>query len=621
MNYRRSHPAAGPDFYARNGEIEHDSRLQDGFIKMLLVLPACLPDARDRNNIEKKTELIQNSNLKAKLYMPESEEVPAFISMGASSKLFMQQGITTAVEYFGRSHEGLAMIEGPLLLVQIPDVGREKFLVQEYLLKVDGHRRMEITALPPKQTEVWRYCLESISFDTATEETAIEEEEEDLIDLSDNVPETRHNKPVDKTTRPGPEPEPKSNPENARSEVQQREFETYVANFKDDFETAVARLMSEPDEMHMRVNFGALLHFQISTNLKKGSLRDYERMLATVMGKGNFHFSKDISYLSGDALGFARKVRLAIEASPEIFAPASNRIDSLEDVPLETTVVVFTPSLRFDMKLQGFTGRENSSKESLGLVRPSIFKRELRNREKYIVSANPGGAFDWDLEVLIRESQDNLDDRLRQLDRFMTVKTELDGTYCPFFEDKLVQNALGVTIISTKSARTYEMGLYKVELAVYIDWDPQSGKRLWQSCAMSLYSVDWNEVLDRRNLAFGPRDFGVCNSALLPVGPSDQLEDGAAILLETIEKVQKFLMDLVCEPKVVVETEQMTDTEPHGVEPATADEGRPAKIITRQVQTANNKAPKSLRLINAELETKAETKVRKSHGKKKSSRR
>ncbi|ELQ44191.1 hypothetical protein M0657_003409 [Pyricularia oryzae] len=616
MNYRRPHPAADPDFDARNAEVEPDSRLQDGFIKMLLVLPNCMPDARDRDLIERKTELIQNPNLKAKLYMPESEKDSAFVSLGATSKLFMQQGITTAVEYFGRSHESLAMLEGPLLLVQIPAIGRENFLVREHPLKVDDHRRLEITALPPQQSEVWRYCLESISFNTATDKAATEEEEEeeeDLIDLRDDVPETRQKKPTDKS-KPG------SKPKNARSEVQQREFETYMANFKDDFETAVARLMSEPDEMHMRVHLGALLHFQISTKLKKGSLRDYERMLATVMGKGNFHFSKDISYLNGDALGFAHKVRLAIEASPEIFTPASHRIDSLEDVPLETTVVVFTPSLRFDMKLQGFAGRENSSKANMGLVRPSIFKRELRNREKYIVSANPGGAFDWDLEVLIRESQDNLDDRLRQLDRFMKVKTEPDGTYRPFFEDKLVQKAIGVTVISTKSARIYEMGLYQVELAVYIDWDPYTGKRLWQSCAMSLYSVDWNEVLERRNLALGPRDFGVCNSALLSVGPDDKLEDGAAILLETVEKLQKFLMDLVCESNVGMDIEQTTQAEPHDVEVATENEVL-ADTVTQHVQNVNIKASKSLKLINTKPETNAETKAKRPQPKKKSYRR
>ncbi|TLD04836.1 uncharacterized protein PgNI_09901 [Pyricularia grisea] len=621
MNFQRPRPNSGPNFNVRDGEIEPDSRLQDGFIKMLLVLPKCMPDARDRNHIERKTELIQNPNLKARLYMPESEEEPAFVSMGATSKLFMQQGITTAVEYLGRSHESLAMINGPLLLVQIPATGRENFVVREHPLKVDDYRRMEITALPPTQTEVWRYCLESLSFDTATDKSVTKEdklatEEEDLIDLSDDIPQTQQKNPTDNPVRPRPEPEPESKHENARSVVQQREFETYVANFKDDFETAVARLISEPDEMHMRVHLGALLHFQISTKLKKGSLRDYERMLATVMGKGNFHFSKDISYLNGDALGFSRKVQLAIEASPEIFAPASSRIDSLEDVPLETTVVVFTPSLRFDMKLQGFSGRENSGKASLGLVRPSIFKRELKNREKYIVSANPGGAFDWDLEVLIHESQDNLDDRLRQLDRFMKVKTEPDGTYRPFFEDKLVQNAIGVTIISTKSARTYEIGLYQVELAVYIDWDPHTGKRLWQSCAMSLCSVDWNEVLERRNLALSPRDFGVCNSALLPVGPDDKLEDGAAILLETVKKLQKFLMDLVCEPNVVVENEQTIETEDAATENETAEEP-----VTQQVQTANKKASNSLRIIDTKPGTKAGTKAKKSQAKKKSSKR
>ncbi|EHA50919.1 hypothetical protein MGG_06344 [Pyricularia oryzae 70-15] len=471
MNYRRPHPAADPDFDARNAEVEPDSRLQDGFIKMLLVLPNCMPDARDRDLIERKTELIQNPNLKAKLYMPESEKDSAFVSLGATSKLFMQQGITTAVEYFGRSHESLAMLEGPLLLVQIPAIGRENFLVREHPLKVDDHRRLEITALPPQQSEVWRYCLDS-------------------------------------TTR----------------------------------------------------------------------------------------------------------------ASPEIFTPASHRIDSLEDVPLETTVVVFTPSLRFDMKLQGFAGRENSSKANMGLVRPSIFKRELRNREKYIVSANPGGAFDWDLEVLIRESQDNLDDRLRQLDRFMKVKTEPDGTYRPFFEDKLVQKAIGVTVISTKSARIYEMGLYQVELAVYIDWDPYTGKRLWQSCAMSLYSVDWNEVLERRNLALGPRDFGVCNSALLSVGPDDKLEDGAAILLETVEKLQKFLMDLVCESNVGMDIEQTTQAEPHDVEVATENEVL-ADTVTQHVQNVNIKASKSLKLINTKPETNAETKAKRPQPKKKSYRR
>ncbi|TLD33917.1 hypothetical protein PspLS_00435 [Pyricularia sp. CBS 133598] len=617
MNYQRRPHAAGPDFDPRNGAIEPDSRLQDGFIKMLLVLPTCMPDAKDRNHVERKAELIQNPNLKAKLYIPESDQEPFFISMGATSKLFMQQGITTAVEYFGKGHESLAMIEGPLLLVQIPAIGRESFLVREDPLKVDDHRRMEITALPSKQTEVWRYCLESVSFDPITDKKDTEEEE-DLIDLSDNAPEIEQKKPTDKPARFRPEPE--SRPKNARSEVQQREFETYVANFKDDFETAVTRLMSEPDEMHMRIHLGALLHFQISTKLKKGSLRDYERMLATVMGKGNFHFSKDISYLGGDALDFARRVRLAIEASPEIFAPASHRIDSLEDVPLETTVVVFTPSLRFDMKLQGFACRENSSNVNLGLVRPSIFKRELRNREKYIVSANPGGAFDWDLEVLIRESQNNLDDKLRQLDRYMNVKTEPDGTYRPFFEDKLVQRAIGVTVISTKSARTYEIGLYQVELAVYIDWDPQSGNRLWQSCAMSLYSVDWNEVLERRNLALSPRNFGVCNSALLPVGPDDKLEDGAEILLETVEKLQDFLMGLVCEPKLVVDTEQPTETKPHGVEVATELEV-PAETAAQKVQIAEKKASKSLRLVHTKLETKADSKAKKSQAKKKSSRR
>lgn len=34
MNYRRPHPAADPDFDARNAEVEPDSRLQDGFIKV-----------------------------------------------------------------------------------------------------------------------------------------------------------------------------------------------------------------------------------------------------------------------------------------------------------------------------------------------------------------------------------------------------------------------------------------------------------------------------------------------------------------------------------------------------------------------------------------------------------
>ncbi|EJT81291.1 hypothetical protein, variant [Gaeumannomyces tritici R3-111a-1] len=482
----------------------------ESFLQLLMVVPESAPvfeneggaaaDPLANPDIEDKLDLVRGNSRVSAHVRPGG-----LVALAAPTKPHMRKGVAALVHILSQNDPGL-LIYYPAHLIQVPSTGRERFLIKRvrHDMETKGGERISI----PNQDGVaptYRFI----------------------------------------TDRPAPQPEEPGLLETDTDQDQEFEFSIYTEKFMGHLDEVVKRLRATPDEMRMRVHLGALLQYQYPKKMDLTSVSQFDAMIRNVMHKAIFYYNKDIGFCNRDigTQQFASKIRKAIEASPTIFSPADNRIDALDKVPTETSIVVFTNDWRLEMKYQKFTTR-TGGQEQFQLVQPTVFRREHKNKEKAIISVNPDGSYDWSLEILVEEGLEAMADFFRNMHRHVKLQKAPDGSLVPRLSPQVVQGAK-VTGITTKSARTYLLGdasaPYHVELATYKDWNLVTGACIWQSCAMSLYAVDWVDVLDKRNIAFNPRDFGPGHTGLLPVAYEQPVQEGGARLLRLIKTLQDFL--------------------------------------------------------------------------------
>ncbi|KAL8371008.1 hypothetical protein RB595_001046 [Gaeumannomyces hyphopodioides] len=484
-------------------------RSGESFVQLLVVVPQNAPvfdegdgaaDLLGNPVIEEKIDLIRDNSRVSAHVQPGG-----LVALAAPSKPHMKKGVAALVQILSRNDPGL-LIYHPSHLVQIPSTGRARFLIKrvQYDMENKGSERTSMPS-PDGTAPTYRFI---------TDRPASQPEESDLLEADAN-------------------------------QDQEHEFVIYTEKFMSHLDEVVKRLRVTPDEMRMRVHLGALLQYQYPKNMDLTSVSQFDGMVRDVMHKAIFYYNKDIGFCdrSIGTLQFASRIRKAIEASPNIFSPANNRIDALDKVPIETSIVVFTKEWRLEMKYQSFTTRSGGQGQ-FQLVQPTVFRREHKNKEKAIISANPDGSYDWSLEILVEEGLETMADFFRNMHRHVKLQRAPDGALLPRLSPQVVLGAQ-VTGITTKSSRTYLLGdasaPYHVELATYKDWNLVTGACIWESCSMSLYAVDWVDALDKRNIAFNPRDFGPDHTGLLPVTSEQPAQEGGARFLRLIKTLQDFL--------------------------------------------------------------------------------
>jgi hypothetical protein len=316
--------------------------------------------------------------------------------------------------------------------------------------------------------------------------------------------------------------------------------------FKTDFRQGFARIAEQmkcdSNEMRMRLHFGRVG----LTKKKKGQVLlkgdDIETVLQAANNRGFTFLDQKIG---GD--DFAR-VLVQEALSRDIFQPPSSNIGDVTGCKPRHVLILFYGHLRveFELQLLHVTSRkekeEGKAEYTLGQMR--AFRRVGGDDEHDIVAACPGRPFDWKLEVQSETPFGDLSQSLHQLRLQITIVDSKDGRGEVYPMPSLPRGHLkgsGIEEIATKTVWTFECihSPYYLEVVLIRKFDRESlSAPSENSCAVTIYGVNWDDETRRRNVALQPREFGDNFEAFFEAFSG---QDGFEVFLEDIGKLQAFV--------------------------------------------------------------------------------
>jgi hypothetical protein len=104
---------------------------------------------------------------------------------------------------------------------------------------------------------------------------------------------------------------------------------------------------------------------------------------------------------------------------------------------------------------------------------------------------------------------------------------------------------------------------YSIEVTCYNKWDKDMSKEPIGGWTMSLYSSDWDDAMQKKNLANGPRLWGKFADTFLraqDVSYWEEPEDKYADLFSKIQRVQEILDEAKEQEKVQEERKKHEQT-------------------------------------------------------------